>query len=117
MNTEPRPRRKNYPQLLRRRERDLGRRELDGEIKEATRKTYLNDANRVLESLLVASSEEEIQKMRKAVEPVIQNFMKDMEAKGFKKAEMEAQLQYIYERIAYWGKQEKDRKLKSPYLQ
>ena len=66
---------------------------------------------------IIVLPEEEIQKMKKAVEPVIQNYMKDMEAKGFKKAEMEAQLQYIYERIAYWGKQERDRKLKSPYVQ
>ncbi|HVN97410.1 MAG TPA: TRAP transporter substrate-binding protein [Syntrophorhabdaceae bacterium] len=66
---------------------------------------------------MISLPEEEIQKMRKAVEPVIQNYMKDMEAKGFKKDEMEAQLQYIYERITYWGKQERDRKLKSPYVQ
>ena len=66
---------------------------------------------------IVTVPEEEIQKMRKAVEPVIQNYMKDMEAKGFKRAELEAQLQYIRERIAYWGKQEKERGLKSPYVQ
>ncbi|HVN96984.1 MAG TPA: TRAP transporter substrate-binding protein [Syntrophorhabdaceae bacterium] len=59
----------------------------------------------------------EITKMQKAVEPVIQNYIKDMEGKGFKRADMEAQLAYIRERIAYWGKQETDRKLKSPYAQ
>ncbi len=66
---------------------------------------------------MIVMPEEEIQKMKKAVEPVIQNYMKDMESKGFKKADMDVQLQYIYERIAYWSKQEKDRKLKSPYAQ
>jgi hypothetical protein len=57
------PRRKNYPQLLKEYERNLKRRELNGEIREVTRKTYLNDANRILESLLVASSREEIRKI------------------------------------------------------
>jgi hypothetical protein len=56
------PRSKNYPQLLKEYERNLKRRELNGEIREVTRKTYLNDANRILESLLVASSREEIGK-------------------------------------------------------
>ena len=59
---------------------------------------------------------EEIQKMQKAVEPVMQNYIKDMESKGFKKAEMEEQLKFIRERIAYWSKQEKDRNLKSPWI-
>ena len=63
---------------------------------------------------MVAMPEAEITKMQKAVEPVIQNYIKDMEGKGFKRAEMEAQLAYIRERIAYWGKQETDRKRKSP---
>ncbi len=66
---------------------------------------------------MITMPEEEITKMTKAVEPVIQNYMKDMEGKGFKRAEMEEQLKFIRERIAYWGKQEKDRKLKSPYVQ
>jgi TRAP-type C4-dicarboxylate transport system substrate-binding protein len=38
----------------------------------------------------------------------------DDESKGSKKADMQAQLNYIYERIDYWSKQEKERKLKSP---
>ena len=53
--------------------------------------------------------------MKKAVQPVIEDYMKSMEGKGHKKAEMQAQLNYIYERIDYWNKQEKSRKLKSPY--
>lgn len=61
--------------------------------------------------------EKEIQKMQKAVEPVIQDYIKDMEGKGFKKAEMEEQLKFIRERIVYWSKQEKDRNLKSPWVQ
>jgi TRAP-type C4-dicarboxylate transport system substrate-binding protein len=57
----------------------------------------------------------ELQKMKKAVQPVIDDYMKSMESKGHKKAEMQAQLNYIYERIDYWHKQERQRKLKSPY--
>jgi TRAP-type C4-dicarboxylate transport system substrate-binding protein len=66
---------------------------------------------------MVTMPEEEIQKMQKAVESVIQNYMKDMETKGFKRAELEEQLKFARERIAYWSKQEKDQKLKSPYSQ
>jgi TRAP-type C4-dicarboxylate transport system substrate-binding protein len=64
---------------------------------------------------MITLPDAEIKKMQKAVEPVIENYMKDMQAKGFKKAEMEEQLKFIYERIDYWSKQEKDRKLRSPY--
>ena len=66
---------------------------------------------------MVTMPEEEIQKMQKAVEPVIQNYMRDMQGKGYKKAELDDQLKFIRERLAYWAKQEKDRKLKSPYNQ
>ena len=64
---------------------------------------------------LLAVSDEELKKMNKAVEPVIQNYIKTMEGKGYKRSEIEEQLTYIRERIAYWSKQEKERKLKSPY--
>ena len=66
---------------------------------------------------MVTLPEEEIKKMQKAVEPVIQNYLKDMEAKGSRGAKWKQQLQFIRERIAYWSKQEKERKLKSPYVQ
>jgi TRAP-type C4-dicarboxylate transport system substrate-binding protein len=56
----------------------------------------------------------ELKKMKAAVQPVIDDYMKSMD-KGSKKADMQAQLNYIYERIDYWSKQEKERKLKSPY--
>lgn len=54
MREKPVPRRKRYPHLLDEYERNLKRREQNGEIVEVTRKTYLNDANRVMESLLAA---------------------------------------------------------------
>ncbi len=60
MKTEPKPRRKNFSQLLKEYEQALKRREENGEIKEATRKTYLNDANRVMESLVAALPADDI---------------------------------------------------------
>ena len=57
----------------------------------------------------------EIKKMKAAVQPVIDDYMKTMEGKGYKRADIQAQLNYIYERIDYWSKQEKERKPKSPY--
>jgi hypothetical protein len=66
---------------------------------------------------IIKVPEEEIQKMQKAIEPLITNWIKGMESKGYKRAEPEEQLKYIRERIAHWTKQEKDRKLESPYAQ
>ena len=60
MKGKPMPRRKVYSHLLEEYERNLKRRELNGEIREATRKTYLNDAHRVLECLLAALPAEDI---------------------------------------------------------
>ncbi len=60
MKRKPTPARKRYSQLLKEYEQYLKRRELNGEIKEVTRKTFLNDANRVLECLLGTSSQEQI---------------------------------------------------------
>jgi TRAP-type transport system periplasmic protein len=66
---------------------------------------------------IVRFADGDIAKMHKAIEPVIEAYIKDMESKGFKRAELEEQLKYVHERIAYWSKQEQDRKLKSPYIQ
>jgi TRAP-type transport system periplasmic protein len=66
---------------------------------------------------IITLPEAELKKMQKAVEPVIDAFMKEMEGKGYKRSDMEEQLKFIHDREAYWTKQEKDRKLKSPYVQ
>lgn len=66
---------------------------------------------------IITLPEAELKKMQAAVEPVMEAFIKDMEGKGFKRGEMEGQLKYIRDRIAYWTEQEKTRKLKSPYAQ
>ena len=63
MKRKPTAARKRYPQLLKQYEQYLRRRELNGETKEATRKTFLNDANRVLECLLAASSQTDIKRI------------------------------------------------------
>jgi TRAP-type transport system periplasmic protein len=65
---------------------------------------------------LIPLPDEEVRKWAKAVEPVVQNYMKDMEGKGYKRSEMEEHLKFIRERIVYWDKQEKERGLKSPYI-
>lgn len=54
------PRRRRYRQLLKEYEQYLRQRERDGEIKEVTRHTYLNDAHRVTESLVAALPAEDI---------------------------------------------------------
>jgi hypothetical protein len=56
-------------------------------------------------------ADDEIKRWQKAVEPLFDTYMKDMQAKGAKKSEMDEQLKYIRERIAYWAEQEKAKKL------
>ena len=65
---------------------------------------------------LIPLSDEEVKRWAKAVEPVVQNYVKEMEGKGYKRSDMEEQLKFIRERITYWDKQEKERGLKSPYV-
>jgi TRAP-type C4-dicarboxylate transport system substrate-binding protein len=64
---------------------------------------------------IYALSDEETKKWQKAVEPMLAQHVKDLEAKGFKKSDTEAYLKYIRERIDYWSKQEKDRKIPSAH--
>jgi hypothetical protein len=47
----------------------------------------------------------------KAVELFIEEHVKELEDWGFKKADIEAQPKFINKRIAYWNKQEKERKI------
>jgi TRAP-type C4-dicarboxylate transport system substrate-binding protein len=56
-------------------------------------------------------SDEEIKRWQKAVEPVIQQHLKELETKGFKRSETEEYLKFIRERITYWAKQEKEKKI------
>jgi hypothetical protein len=51
-----------FPTLLEEVEKRLNKRVQRGEIKTVTKDTYLNDANRVLEALVFATEERDIQK-------------------------------------------------------
>lgn len=53
-------------------------------------------------------SEEEASKWQKAAEPVITSYVKDLEAAGHNRAEVEDYLKFVRERIGYWNKREKD---------
>ena len=57
--------------------------------------------------------EAEVTRWQKAVEPMLAQQVKDLEAKGFKKSDAEGYVKFIHERIDYWAKQEKDRKIPS----
>jgi TRAP-type transport system periplasmic protein len=60
-------------------------------------------------------NEEEGAKWRKAVEPIFAEYKKDMLSKGQKAADVDAQFQYIKERLDYWKKKEKESKIAMPY--
>jgi len=65
---------------------------------------------------IISLSDAEVAKWIKAVEPVIGDYKKSMVAKGYKESEMDDWLRYIKERITYWTKEEKQRKIASPLL-
>ncbi len=60
-------------------------------------------------------SDDEVKRWQKAVEPVIAQQVKDVQAKGVSKAETDEYVKFISERIDYWSKQEKEKKIPSPY--
>ncbi len=63
----------------------------------------------------IALSDAEAARWIKAVEPVIGAYKKDMVAKGFKASDVDSWLSYIKERTGYWRKEEKARKIPSPF--
>jgi TRAP-type C4-dicarboxylate transport system substrate-binding protein len=64
---------------------------------------------------MISLPDAEAAKWIKAVEPVIGEYKKSMVPKGFKEAEVDNWLKYIKERIAYWTKEQKDKKVPSPF--
>jgi TRAP-type C4-dicarboxylate transport system substrate-binding protein len=64
---------------------------------------------------VISLSDAEVAKWIKAVKPVIGEYKKSMVSKGFKAAEVDDWLSFIKERIAYWQKQSKQRKVPSPF--
>ena len=51
----------------------------------------------------------------KAVEPVVEDFKKDLVAKGYKADEVDGWISFVKERITYWKGQEKARKIPTAY--
>jgi len=64
---------------------------------------------------MLTLSDAEVEKWKKAVEPVFDSYKKDMVSKGHKEADVDGWVKYIRERIDYWAKEEKKRGIASPY--
>jgi TRAP-type C4-dicarboxylate transport system substrate-binding protein len=64
---------------------------------------------------MIPLSDAEAAKWIKAVQPVIADYKKNMVSKGYKEAEVDGWLKYIKERIGYWSKEEKSRKVPAPF--
>jgi TRAP-type transport system periplasmic protein len=60
-------------------------------------------------------SDAEAARWKKAVEPVIANYKKDMAGKGHDAATVDSWISFIKERIDYWHKQEQQKKIPSPF--
>ncbi len=65
---------------------------------------------------IIPISDHEMARWSKAVEVVISDYKKDMIAKGFKASEVDSWISFIKERIDYWKKQEKDKKIPTAYV-
>jgi TRAP-type C4-dicarboxylate transport system substrate-binding protein len=64
---------------------------------------------------MIDLSDAEAEKWKKAVEPVIGNYKKQMVSKGYSEAEVDGWIKYIRERIAYWHQEQKKRGIKSAF--
>lgn len=62
----------------------------------------------------VELSPEEAIRWQKAVEPVIDGYVKDMAKKGFKESEVREWIEYMYARTAYWTEKQIEYKIPSP---
>ena len=51
----------------------------------------------------------------KASQPVVDEFKKDLMAKGYTEKEIDSWLAFTKERIEYWKGMEKERKIPTPY--
>jgi TRAP-type C4-dicarboxylate transport system substrate-binding protein len=64
---------------------------------------------------VVPLTESEAQRWVKAVEPVIDDYKKDMVSKGYKAEEVDGWVSFLRERIVYWKGQEKARNIPTAY--
>jgi TRAP-type transport system periplasmic protein len=64
---------------------------------------------------IIPLPDSEAQRWAKAVEPVIDDYKKDMVSKGYKAQEVDGWISFLRERIEYWKGQEKARKIPTAY--
>ena len=64
---------------------------------------------------MIDLSDAEAERWKKAVEPVIESYKKQMASKGHSEAEVDGWIKYIKERIAYWHKEQKMRSIPSAF--
>jgi TRAP-type transport system periplasmic protein len=64
---------------------------------------------------MIDLSEAEAEKWKKAVEPVIGSYKKQMASKGYGEAEVDGWIKYIKERIDYWHKEQKAKKIPAAF--
>jgi len=64
---------------------------------------------------IIPLSVEEGKRWVKAAEPVIEEHIKELEGKGFKRADTETQVKFIRERVAYWTKKQDELKIPKGY--
>jgi TRAP-type C4-dicarboxylate transport system substrate-binding protein len=64
---------------------------------------------------IVQLSDGEAARWVKASQPVVNEFKKDLMAKGYTEKEVDSWLAFAKERIEYWKDQEKERKISTPY--
>lgn len=60
----------------------------------------------------ITLSEAESSRWQNALQPVIANYRKDMISKGYGGDEIDLHINFIKERIEYWEKMEKERKVR-----
>ncbi len=51
-------------------------------------------------------SSKEVERWKKAVEPIIDSYIMELESKGYKRSELEAMLNFIRERTSFWTKKQ-----------
>ena len=64
---------------------------------------------------MINLSDAEAERWKKAVEPVIGSYKKQMASKGHSEAEVDGWIKYIKERIAYWHKEQKAKKIPAAF--
>ncbi|MBN2402741.1 MAG: TRAP transporter substrate-binding protein [Spirochaetes bacterium] len=64
---------------------------------------------------MIDLSIKEVNRWKKATQPVITAYKKTMVSKGYKESEINEWLKYIDDRTKYWTRQQKTRKVASPY--